>query len=138
MRILRILIFFTFSALTIASCNFIEEPIGKWSDIIQLSQKSADFDAEGDSIVITTRGDWWWVVEITVNDSSYHSFMQEIDVTADQYTIQDDCFVVERRDKHTLFIKMDANPERKIRVMKVELEAGDYFTRVFINQKGNS
>lgn len=125
-----------FVVFVLASCILVEE--GKWSNNIHLSQKSADFNAEGDSIVITTGGDWWWVVEITVNDSSYHNFMHEIDVTAAQYTIQEDCFVVERRNKNMLFIKMDANPERKIRVMKVELEAGDYFTRVIINQKGTS
>ncbi len=127
-----------FVVFVLASCILVEEPLGKWSDNIHLSQKSADFNAEGDSIVITTGGDWWWVVGITINDSSYYDFMQEIDVTTEQYTIQEDCFVVERRNKNTLFIKMDANPERKIRVMKVELEAGDYFTRVFINQKGTS
>ena len=106
---------------------------GHWSDIIKLSANEADFSATGDSISITTEGDWWWVTEVRVDSVDYYNF-KDVDLESNNYTIQDDCFVVERRGKNSLFIKVDENMSNNSRVVVVELEAGDYFDRVTINQ----
>lgn len=106
---------------------------GNWSDNIKLSVKQADFSASGDSISITTEGDWWWVTEVRVDSAEYYNF-ENVDLESDNYTLQDDCFVVERRGKNSLFIKVDENTSEQTRTVIVELEAGDYFDRVTINQ----
>jgi len=120
------IISFIISISTFISC-------GGWRDNIKLSVKDVVFKADGDSVLITTKGDWWWITEISVNDTNYFDF-EGIDVLSDHYRITKDCFVVERRDKYTLFISMDANPLNIDRIVKVELEAGDYFDRVTIYQ----
>jgi hypothetical protein len=45
--------------------------------------------------------------------------------------------LIERRDKNTLFIKLEANNTEKERVMNITLEAGDYFDYVTIKQAGD-
>jgi hypothetical protein len=107
---------------------------GGWADNIKLSIKNVEFRAEGDSVIVTTKGDWWWVTGISVDDTNYYNF-EGIDVLSNNYRIAKDCFVVERQDKNTLFIKLDANPLSTDRIVRVELEAGDYFDRVTITQK---
>jgi len=106
---------------------------GPWTDNIKLSTKSAEFSANGDSIIVTTKGSGWWLSEITVDGKKFYDF-DGIDVFADSYTIKQDCFTFERRDRHTLFIKLDPNPLDLKRIVIVELESGDYFDRVTITQ----
>lgn len=45
--------------------------------------------------------------------------------------------MVERRDKNTLFMKLNDNNTAKERVMTITLEAGDYFDYVTIKQSSN-
>ena len=106
---------------------------GGWRDNIKLSVKEVEFKADGDSVLITTKGDWWWITEISVNDTNYYDF-EGIDVLSDHYRIAKDCFVVERRDKYSLFISLEANQTNIPRIVKIELQAGDYFDRVTIFQ----
>jgi hypothetical protein len=106
---------------------------GKWDDNIKLSVRKVEFDASGDSATITTRGSWWWITDISVNNENYFNF--GIDPDSESYSIKDGCFIVERRDSHSLFIKVDANSGNSVRVITVGLEAGDYFDRVTVTQK---
>jgi hypothetical protein len=106
---------------------------GNWKDNIKLSVKTVEFQAQADSVIITSKGDWWWICGISVNDNHFYGF--GIYPDSDNYTIKQDCFIVERRDKHTLFIRLDENPLNVSRIVTVELEAGDYFDRVTITQK---
>jgi len=122
-------------ALIISSCEEDKKTIGIWDDIIQLSTTSAEFSSLGDSITITTGGDWWWVTDVSVDDQWYYGFTG-IDLESDHYRIEEDGFVVERRDKNTLFIQVDANPKNSNRIITVGLQAGDYGDRVTITQKG--
>jgi hypothetical protein len=112
------------------SCNLID---GKWDDNIKLSARKVEFRADGDSVIIKTRGTWWWVTDVTVNNRNYFNF--GLDPDSKSYRIVNDCFVVERRDANTLFIKADANPRDSVRIITVGLEAGDYFDRVTVTQK---
>ena len=106
-----------------------------WRDNIGLSVKDAVFGAEADSIIITTEGTSWWIDNISINDTTY-SFYNDaiIDLLGDRYTLKKDCFIVEKRDKTTLFVKMDANTTREERFMTITFEAGDYFDYVHIKQ----
>ena len=58
-----------------------------------------------------------------------------VDILADNYIIKEDCFVVARREKYTLFIKLDENPLNVNRIVDVVLEDGDYHDGVKITQK---
>jgi hypothetical protein len=68
-------------------------------------------------------------------DSTWYCDFIGIDIQSDRYKIKQSCFEVERRDKNTLFIKVDENPNSAKRIVTVGLEAGDYFDRVTITQK---
>lgn len=114
------------------SCN--DQKDGDWDDNIQLSIKTVEFSALSDSVTIKTGGTGWWITDITVNGNFFYGF-KDINIESDKYTIKQDCFVVERRDKNTLFIKVAANPNNYQRTITVGLQAGDYFDRVVIQQK---
>jgi len=107
---------------------------GDWDDNIKLSTKAVEFSALSDSVTITTGGSWWWVTDVSVNATNFYGF-EGINLEAENYTIARDCFVVERRGKNTLFIKVEENPLTVPRIVTVGLEAGDYFDRVTITQK---
>ncbi len=107
--------------------------IGKWDDIIKLSTKDAKFQANADSTIITTKGDWWWITDISVDNEYFYNF-EDINFESNNYSIKQNCFVVERRDKNTLFIKIDSNTLPSQRIITIGLEAGDYFDRIVITQ----
>jgi hypothetical protein len=119
-------------AFMLFSCT--QKKDGGWDDNIQLSAKTAEFNAPGDSIIITTKGNWWWIVEISLDDSTKLDF-KGINILSDQYKIVSDDYVVERRNANTLFISLMANPKKSLRILKISLEAGDYFDGVTITQK---
>lgn len=106
---------------------------GRWSDNIHLSTKSAIFKSIGDSIIVTTKGDWWWLTDVNVDTKKYYNF-DGVDVFADSYIVKKDCFLFERRDKNTIFIKIDPNLNGANRTVIFFLEAGDYFDRITITQ----
>ena len=119
----------------ISSCSDKKDPIGKWDDNIKLSTKNVEFGVMADSVLITTGGDWWWIAEISLDDISYSYYNNEdINLESDSYTILEDSFVVERRDKNSLFIKLNENVTGNERVMTIVLEAGNYFDYVYIKQ----
>jgi len=124
----------TFSVLFIITLFSCSRKDGDWDDNIKLSKKNIEFSATADSATITTGGSWWWVNNVSVNGKYYYGFTG-VTPEADTYKIQQDCFVVERRNKNTLFIKVDENPESIKRTIIVCLEAGDYFDYVTITQK---
>jgi len=131
--------FLTFSLLvafmiTLLSCSELRKE-GDWDDNIKLSTKAVVFSALSDSVKITTVGSWWWISDVSVNSDWFYGFNSDVNLEADSYIIKKDCFVVERRDKHTLFIKVEENPLNIQRIITVGLEAGDYFDRVTITQK---
>ncbi len=127
------------STFLLFSCSDKEDPIGKWDDIIKLSEKEVDFSAATDSVTITTQGTWWWVHSISLNGASYLYYdAPGIDLESDSYTIEEGEFTVERRNATTLFVKMNANTSNEERVLDITLEAGNYFDRVCIRQAANA
>ena len=115
------------------SCSNKKELDGKWDDNIKLSTKTVDFNANTDSVIIKTGGSSWWILDISVDGKYYYGFVG-VNLNADHYSIKQDCFVVDRRDKNTLFIKVQENPLSAKRIITIGLEAGDYFDRVFVTQ----
>ncbi|MBK9388769.1 MAG: hypothetical protein IPN68_00770 [Bacteroidetes bacterium] len=124
------IIMFLVSAMLLTSCIIKD---GAWKDNIKLSARSVEFNAQADSVIITTKGEWWWVCSISVDSNFFSGFT--INPDSENYKIEQDCFVVERSDKHTLFIRLDENPVNTVRIVRVGLEAGDYFDTVTITQK---
>ena len=113
-------------------------PLGIWDDNIILSTKNVDFLSSADSIVITTEGDGWWIDGISFQDNRYSYYdSSDVNMELESYSIIEDCFKVERRDKNTLFVKLEDNVSGSERVMTITLEAGDYFDYVNIIQASN-
>jgi hypothetical protein len=127
------------SIVLISSCekDSIEDDsiAGNWEDNIKLSTKNVEFGVNADSVLITTEGNWWWVDEIHFNDSSYNYYNDEnINLESTSYTIRADNFIVERRNKNTLFIKLDKNITGEERELIVGIAAGNYFDDVIVKQ----
>lgn len=127
------------SIFLLASCSDSkEDTIGKWDDNIKLSAKSATLKAVEDSVSIITKGSWWWVDGISFDGDNYSYYnSDEVDIESDSYSIKEDGFVVERRDKHELFIKLEENKTESERVLSISLQAGNYFDYVSIKQSAN-
>jgi hypothetical protein len=127
------------SAFLIVACSKSkDEPIGKWDDIIKLSTKNVEFSANADSVKITTKGDWWWINAIGMGDKIYTLYNREdINLESNSYVIKEDCFVVAKIDKNTIFVKMSKNETGNERILKISLEAGDYFDGLSVKQAAN-
>lgn len=108
---------------------------GRSKDNIGLSTRDIEFSASADSVIITTQGEFWWINHIFFNDQYYNN--ENVDQEADSYIIVEQNFVIERRDRKTLFVKIDANNTGENRTMVISLQAGDYFDSVEITQSGN-
>jgi len=133
-RILSFILLIVF-ILTINSC--FKKKIGEWDDNIKLSTKAVEFSSLSDSVIVKTGGSYWSVSDVSVNSVYFYDF-KNINLESDSYMIKQDCFVIERRDKNTLFIKVEENPLNVQRIITVGLQAGDYFDRVTITQKPRS
>ncbi len=138
---MKTVIVLVISILFIFSCGEKDRPDrldGDWDDNILLSTKNVTFKASMDSVSITTGGDGWWIDAISLDTVVYTYYNREdIDFEADSYSIQENDFLVERRNKKTLFIKLNANTTGKERIMNVSLQAGDYFDSVTVIQAAN-
>ena len=132
----NIVLLFIFGLFLFTSCDKKGKQDGIWDDNIELSVKDVEFGVEADSVLISTKGDWWWVCEITFNDS-INAIDSTINLEADSYSIIGNNYVIERRDKNSLFVKLDENKTGKERVLLIGLEAGDYFDHVKIMQLAN-
>ncbi|MFA5297888.1 MAG: hypothetical protein WC389_06730 [Lutibacter sp.] len=118
------------------SCSNSDDPEGKWDDNIKLSQKEAKFSVEGDLIVITTKGEWWWLESISLNEISDFD-LTGIDITAKDFVIDETEFRIERKNTTEIHIEMTKNMTGSERVLIIGLEAGDYFDRIKITQSAN-
>lgn len=122
--------------LLVFACTHSDTPdlIGKWDDNIQLSEKYVEFSAHADSISINTKCEWWWINELTLNDTTHIMIGDNIDLESASYKIESEDYMVARKDKTTLFVKFNDNNTGKDRTLTVTLEAGDYFDYVTVVQ----
>lgn len=129
-KIITILLFL--GMVFLSSCG------GKWNDKIKLSIKNVEFSSGEDSVTITTKGTTWWINNVSLNDTIYRYYDNEnIDLLADSYLIKESSFIIEKLNNTTLFIKLNKNSTGKERILKITLEAGDYFDYINITQLAN-
>jgi hypothetical protein len=124
--------FWVFVVLLLVSCTT-KDKEGDWDDNIKLSGRTFEIGASADSVIVTTGGSSWWINNVSVNGDSYYALSSDFSVSG--YKIQHDCYIVERRNKNTLFVKVAENTGAVKRTIVVGLQAGDYFDSVTIIQK---
>lgn len=117
---------------SISSCMQDGKRIGEWNDSIKLSTNTASLSASSDSIVITTKGTWWWVNDILVNGN--YLVFNPADTEKQNFEIQGDWFTIERCDNQKLIVRVDENESDEDRNIKITLEAGDYFDSIDVHQ----
>jgi len=118
------------------ACSANDDPVyGKWGDIIKLSEKELSVNAESNSIVITTKGTWWWLNGIELDDNQNYDFSRT-DTTQDNFLIEETEFNIERRNANEIHIFLTENESDSDRILTVFLQAGDYFDRITVTQSG--
>lgn len=125
----------TFLLLVLAvffSCSEPEKE-GDWDDNIGLSQKEVQFSGSENSIVITTKGEGWWIYDVSLNGNSNFEPTENSD---GQFFIDEDEdeFMVERRSAKELHIEMSANTTGSERILIIGLQNGNYFDGIAITQ----
>jgi len=132
----QIIILF-FGLLILSSCSD-KEIDGKWDDNIKLSTNKVELTSKKDSVTITTEGVGWWIDAVYFEDSIYRYYNREdINLESDSYSIIEEQFFIEKRNKNTLFIKLNENNSGKERALNITFESGDYFDYLTINQAAN-
>jgi len=127
----KIITIFLLGIVFLSSC-------GKWNDKIKLSEKNVEFSSGEDSVKITTKGTTWWIDNVSLNDTIYRYYDNEnVDLLADSYIIKESSFIIEKLNNKTLFIKLNRNSTGRERVLKITLQAGDYFDYINIRQLAN-
>ena len=109
-----------------------EAPIGKWPDIIGLSETELDLSGEGQTVKITTEDGGWWINNIKVDgETLYMQTLPEMDKLADTGEFYAKCDWVEVKcENYVIYITVEPNTTSKERVFKIQLEAGDYFDSI--------
>lgn len=121
--------------LSVASCGA-DKPVGKWEDNISLSEKEVTIGAESNSLVITTRGTWWWINGIGLDDDWSYD-IDGIDTTQDNFLIEENEFTIERKNANEIHISLTENQSDVERTLTIGLQAGNYFDRIEVIQSGN-
>ena len=120
--------------LSLASCNS-NEPDGKWDDNIKLSEKEVTISAESKALIITTKGTWWWINGIALDDDWGYD-ISGIDTTKDDFFIEENEFTIERKNATEIHISLTANQTNVDRILTVGLQSGNYFDGIKIIQTG--
>ena len=112
--------------LTTLSCRKKEE------DQIMLSAHDVTFNANGDSVWITSKAGWWFADLIL--DSTHYVFNLPRPGNNCKLVYSDSSFQLERRSCDSLFVKMSPNKTNAIRHLWIQVEFGDYFSSVLFTQ----
>lgn len=140
----------------ITSCES-NEVDGKWGDVIKLSTNNVSLGSAADSVIITSKGTWWFT-NIQTSSKAYQTIWAEGDnvypsswyvgksdtlaykipsiIKDAQCTIKDDFFDIREIGSKSLFVKLNANKTSADRSVIIGIEAGDYFEDVTIKQSG--
>lgn len=104
---------------------------GIWEDNIELSQKEVQFGAAQDSVVVTTKKDGWWIVEVSLNGATD---FEQIENFNGEFLMDENEFTVERRSPKELYIEMSPNSTSSERKLIISFQSGNYFDGVTITQ----
>jgi biopolymer transport protein ExbD len=118
-----VVIFFTISC---------KKQNGKWKDNIKLSQKTVSFNANANSIVVTTESTGWWLDGITYNNT--RTDLTSIKRTDQNFVVTHSDFQVERKDGNQIIVTMNKNTTNADRLLSIGLQSGDYFDGLEITQ----
>ena len=105
---------------------------GKWDDNIKLSQKTANFSSESNSITITSEYDGWWLNGIALNKVGVD--LSNINKLSKDFVVTNSEFQVERKDGKTIIITMNKNATNAERVLSISLQNGDFFNSINVVQ----
>jgi hypothetical protein len=145
----------------ISSCeselNSKESKDGGGGDEIKLSTYNVSFGSAADSVVITSKGEWWFT-NIQTSSKTYETVWARGDngypsswnvgksdtlaykissiIKDAQCTIKDDFFDIREIGLKSLFIKLNANEASTDRSVIIGIESGDCFENVTILQSG--
>lgn len=111
------------------SCSDSED--GDWDDNIELSQKEVQFTASENSIVITTKQDGWWINDVSLNATT--GFV-ETENSKGEFLMDEDEFLIERRNSKELYIEMSPNTTGSERKLTIGLQNGNYFDGITVTQ----
>ena len=136
------------------SCDS-EEVDGKWPDIIEFNTREATFDSDGGMQKITSKGDWWWILEyISINGESIH-LMNDPEITVEMgkikgwdnpnviydegadmeiKKIEGPWYTITKDGFQTLIIETKPNDTNLPRSFILHIEAGNYFDYIQIFQ----
>lgn len=106
--------------------------IGKWDDNIKLSQKTASFSSNSNSITVTTETTGWWLDGITFNKANVD--LKSIEKTAQNFVLVQPDFKVERKEGNKIIVTMNQNTTNAARLLSIGLQNGDYFDGITITQ----
>jgi hypothetical protein len=121
--------FFGMFAFLLISCNADD---GDSDDDIKLSQKTAVFNAESNSVTIKAKGDSWWLNGIFLNKVNLD--LSNIDKLSKNFVFTNPEFQVERKDGKTIIITMNKNTTNSERILHIVVQSGNYFDSVVITQ----
>lgn len=124
------------------SCNQVNvEPLGYQDDTIILSESVFDISSDEKTITVTTEGLSWGINGVDV-DSRYYYFTEEqwekTDWDTFGYSIEGEGFTVTKTSLNTLSIELKDNITINQRVFTIELQHGNCFVSVTVNQAGRS
>lgn len=128
---------------------------GKWGDIIKFNTKEASFGVDGGTKIITSKGDWWWILPSISVGKDYISLENNPDIeiemgkakgwdnpnviydegadmeikkiTGEWYTITKDTY-------KSLIIETKPNETALPRSFVLHIEAGNYFDYITVSQ----
>lgn len=127
----KLLSFIGLCLTTVVFSTCIKDPIGKWSDNIQLKQKEFHFNPNGDSATIIANK-FWWMIECVDVDTSRIFFYSLTDKCNFVYT--DSILQLKSTNCNSLFVKLNANNKSTQRKLIISFMAGDYYDGVVIYQ----
>jgi hypothetical protein len=99
-------------------------------------QKELRFDSLENLAVIITKGDAWWISGIFFKNGQAFD-VNNVDTTANNFTITESAFTLERKNGKEIAIKLYENTTSSERILTVGLQAGNYFHGITIIQSSN-
>ncbi|MDX1718913.1 MAG: hypothetical protein R3353_02045 [Salegentibacter mishustinae] len=118
-----------FVTVFLLSCS--DSKDGIWEDNIELSQKEVQFGASQDSVIVTTKKDGWWIVEVSLNGATDFEQMEN---SNGEFLMDENKFTIERRSPKKLYIEMSPNSTNSERKLIISLQNGNYFDGITIKQ----
>jgi hypothetical protein len=94
------------------------------TDPFLLSGHQFNFNANGDSTFVISKGTSWWFADVVLD--STHYYLQHTDTTC-RINYSNTNFQIKRLSCDTLFVKMSSNNSNSSRVLNIQIAAGDYW-----------